>query len=147
MVKVDVKKGQISIEYLIIVGFVTFIVIGILGVALFYSGSISDKMIMTQVENFANKIISSSESVFYAGEPSKATITAFLPKGVDSIEIDESEDVLIITVQTNSGINKILFSSNVHIIENGDAPLSSSQGLKKIEIAANSTHAVIGLAT
>jgi len=133
------KSGQVSIEYLIIVGFVTFVVIGILGIALFYSGTIQDRIVITQVENFANKLVSSAESVFYAGEPSKATITVYLPEGVKSIVIDEDEDSIIIEVQTSSGVNKILFSSNVPI----SGTIDNNYGLKKIMVEAVGDEVVI----
>ena len=134
-----IKRGQTSIEYLLMVGFITFIIIGILGIAFFYSSSIKDRIKIIQMNNFANKIISTSESVFYAGEPSKATITAHLPDGVESISINEAEDLLIISLQTSSGTTTNAFSSNVPI----SGSLTSSSGLKKIEIRAEANNIVI----
>lgn len=131
------KKAQAGIEYLIVVGFVTFIVIGILGIAFFYSNSVRDKIKTTQLSNFANKLISTCESVFYAGEPSKATITAYLPENVDSIEILDNE--LIFTYQTSTGVNKISFSSNVPI----SGTLGSSSGLRRIQVLAQQNQVVI----
>ncbi len=129
------KKAQISFEYLIIMGFLTFVIIGVLGIAFFYGNSIKDRIKITQMNNFANKIISTSESVFYAGHPSKATITAYLPENVNEIIIDtdaSGESYLFISIQISSGTTKTAFSSNVPI--SGD--LTASQGLKKIEIKA-----------
>ena len=128
------KSAQISMEYMILVGFITFIIIGLLGIGLFYSGSIKDRVKFTQVNNYANKIISTSESIFYAGEPSKATITAYLPESVTEIYVDETEDSLVISVQLSSGITKRAFSSNVPI--SGSGTFSVSSGLKKIVIIA-----------
>lgn len=135
------KLAQISTEYLIIVGFVTFVVIGILAVAFFYSGMIKDKLKITQVNNYANKIISTAESVFYHGEPSKATISAYLPDNIKDIEILDNS--LVISIQLSSGLNRIAFSSNVPIVENVAAPLTHYQGTKNIEVVANSTDAII----
>lgn len=140
MAQFNKKRAQSSMEFLILMGFLTFIIIGILGVGYFYSGTISDRIKSSQVENFANKIISTSETVFYAGYPSKATISAHLPKNVNEIEI--TNDTIIITYYSTSGQNKISFSSNVPILE-GSSALSSTSGIKNIVIAANSTHAVI----
>jgi len=126
------SKAQIGIEYMIIAGFVTFIVIVILGLALAYGGSVKDSIRINHVNNYANKILSTSESVFYSGDPSKATISAYLPEGVSSVELI-GEDI-IITIQTNSGINKIAYSSSVPIFLSTN--LTSDIGLKKIEITA-----------
>ncbi|MCH7568388.1 MAG: hypothetical protein IIA87_03120 [Nanoarchaeota archaeon] len=128
------KRGQISVEYLIVVGFVTFLIVGILGVAFFYASGIRDEIKINQLNNFANKIISSSESVFYAGSPSKVTINAYLPAGVKVIEITSSE--LIFDIEISSGLNRISFSSNVPLDDTQGSSLSVSEGLKRIEIAA-----------
>lgn len=134
------KSAQISVEYLIIVGFITFVLIGIIGIAFFYSGSIRDSIKMNQVSSLASKIISSSERVFYAGEPSKTVVSGYLPEGVDEIQIIENS--LIFTVETGSGISKISFSSNVPIL----GTLESSKGLKKIKIEAKENHVEISKA-
>jgi len=134
------KDAQISMEYLIIVGFVTFIIVAILGIALFYSGSIKDRIKINQVNNYANKIISTAESVFYAGSPSRATITCYLPQSVEDVEILGND--LILTVSTSSGINKIAFPSKVPSSE-GSETLSHTQGLKKIKLQAEKTQVVI----
>lgn len=134
------NKAQVSIEYLIIVGFVTFVVMVIIGIALFYSGTIKDKIKENQINNFANKIISTAESVYYSGAPSKATISCYIPNSVKNIKIEEYD--LIIEFSSSSGINKIAFSSRVPI----SGTLSTSQGLKKIKIEAQSDKVIISQA-
>jgi len=131
----DGKRGQISVEYLIVVGFVTFIIISILAVALLYSSAISDRIRYNQISNFANKVISNAESVFFAGEPSKTTITAHLPGGVQSVTIVEDNGIslLVFVVESSSGTSTTAFPSDVPI-EPGI--LSNSEGTKRLEIIA-----------
>jgi len=136
-----IKSGQISVEYLIVIGFITFVVISTLGIALFYSGSIKDRIKATQINNYANKLTSTAESVFYAGYPSKATVTCYLPDNAKDIEVLTNE--LVITFQTSSGTNKISFASNVPMLENATAQLTTSQGLKKIQVEAQQTQVLI----
>lgn len=131
------KKSQISIEYIIIVGFVTFVLIGILGFAYFYSGNIKDRIKIIQLNNFGNKIISTAESVFYYGNPSKATISVYLPEGVT--EIDISENSLFIASYTSTGLQKSSFSSKVPI----EGSISASSGIKKIEVIAEESRVSI----
>ncbi len=135
------RKGQVSIEYLIIVGFVTFVVMSIIGIAFYYSGTMKGKIKENQVTEFANKLILTSESVYYSGEPSKATINVYLPEGVSEIRIESNE--LVIQYGTSSGENIISFSSKVPVEENSTAQISQSQGLKKIEIKAQSDKVII----
>ena len=136
-----IKKSQIGIEYLLIVGFVTFAIIVVLGLALAYSGSIRDEMRMSHVNNFANKIIAASESVYYSGTPAKSTISVYLPEGVASVEINEDEDMMVVEVQSSTGLNRIAFQSKVSLLQGAD--LTASSGSKKIEITASNEGAVI----
>ena len=124
------SKSQIGIEYIIIVGFVTFILIGLLSLAFLYSGSIKDRIKLVQVNNFANKVLSSAETVFYYGEPSKATISVYLPEGV--INITVIGRTLYIETQTSAGIERNGFQSKVPI--SGD--ITISPGIKKIKLIA-----------
>jgi uncharacterized protein (UPF0333 family) len=124
------KHSQISLEYIIILGFVMIVLMGILGIALFYSGSIKDRIKITQVNNFANKIISTAEGVYYYGEPSKATISVYLPEGIKEISI--SQNNLFITTQVSSGVEKSSFTSKVPIEGN----ITASSGIKKVVIRA-----------
>ncbi|MFH1291254.1 MAG: hypothetical protein ABIH79_01730 [archaeon] len=141
MVSFKEKNAQSSMEFLILMGFLTFVIIGILGIGYSYSGTTNDRIKSGQINSFANKIISTSETVFYAGEPSKATISVRLPDGVQDIEI--INDTLVITYYLATGQNKISFSSNVPIAESSTEEISSVSGIKNLIIVANSTHAVI----
>ena len=125
-----IKKGQISVEYLVVVGFVTFLVIGVLGVAVYYSAQLRDSIKFYQLENYAEKIVSGAESVFYSGEPSRVTITAYLPAGVQSVEI--IEDQIVVSISTANGVAKSAYKSNVPI--SGD--LSENEGVKRNQIIA-----------
>lgn len=126
----SIEKGQISTEYLIVVGFVIFVIVSILGIGYLYSGKIEDKIKANQLESFANKLISSAESVYFSGEPSKLTINAYLPSGVEKIDILEKE--ILFEVTTTSGLNKISYSSDVPL----SGAITNSEGVKRIVITA-----------
>lgn len=131
------RNAQVSMEYLVIMGFVTLAITINLGIAFIYSANIQDKIKLTQIENFGNKIISSAESIFYYGEPSKSTISAYLPKEVKEIIISDNE--LFLTIQLSSGLNKLSFPSDVPISGN----ISIVSGVQKIEIIADNEKANI----
>lgn len=134
------KRGQISFEYMILVGFVTFIIISTLALAYIYSGSIKDQIKDSQINNYAKKIVATAEKVFYQGEPSKATISVYLPDGVEDVSIYQNN--IFVTLQTSSGTEKISFSSDVPI----EGTLLSGMGIKKIEIKAEEDSVVISQA-
>ncbi len=131
------KKSQIGIEYLIIVGFVTFAIISILTLAYIYSNQIKDKIKLNQVESFVLQLISSSESVFFAGEPSKTTIKLYLPEGVESITINT--DNIIVTTRVNSGNNVRVFDSKVPL----SGSVSATEGTKILSLEAKADSVLI----
>jgi uncharacterized protein (UPF0333 family) len=131
------NRGQISLEYLILVGFVTFIIISTLAIAYLYSGSINDRIKVSQINNFAKKIVSTSERVFYQGEPSKATISVYLPDGVQDVSFFQNN--LFVTLLTSSGTEKISISSDVPV----EGSITSGMGIKKIEIRAEENKVIV----
>ncbi|MBI2448942.1 hypothetical protein HYV49_01460 [Candidatus Pacearchaeota archaeon] len=124
-------RAQASIEYMILIGFVTFGIISIVVIALFYSAVVRDEIKNNQISVFANKIITESERVFYAGSPSKRTVLVYIPEGVQAIEINDKS--LIINYTDRTGATSVKeFTSNVNIT--GSVP--TSPGLKRLTITA-----------
>ena len=130
-------KSQAGVEYMIILGFVTFAVISILIMAYFYSDQIRDRLRLNQVESFANQLVNSAESVFFAGEPSKTTVRLYLPEGIKSIEI--TSDAIIINTHLSSGDNLRAFDSKVPL----QGTISISEGIKKLSIEAKENYVLI----
>ena len=84
----------------------------IVTLAFFYTNSSQDNVRISQVTNFGNKIISSAETVFYSGEPSKTTISTYLPEGVENITIAENTlyvSVLLLCIISNSKLTSQRF--------------------------------------
>jgi hypothetical protein len=131
------KNAQIGMEYLMIIGFLTFVLISTLGIAMYHNNTIRDMISSRQVASMSNKIVSAAESVFYAGEPSKVTIVSYIPKGISDISI--AENTIFVTFQTSSGINKVSFPSNVPIT----GTISTVSGLRNIIIEATSSSIII----
>ncbi len=130
-------KGQSGIEYLIITGFVTLAVTTILIAAYFYIGISRDRIRINQIETIATKIISSAESVFFAGEPSQTTITIYMPQGIKNIEFNEKN--LIITFSTSTGTMKRAFSSRVTL----EGSIQVGEGSRKLLIKAQPDKVII----
>jgi len=152
------KRGQISVEYLIVVGFILFVVVGLLAVAFLYVASVQSQLRSNQIDNYGNKIVTAAENVFFSGYPSQVTINAFLPGGVTKTIIikDPVEDIyfLQITYESNAGESTILYSSDVPLdttgegaylvlsCENGGTGFCD-EGVKRIEIKAGQNNVKI----
>jgi hypothetical protein len=126
----DAKKSQVSVEYITIVGFVTIVLISLLLIAVSYSNVAKDQMRYIQTEAYAKKVISSAETVYYSGSPSKAAITAYLPEGVQAVELIDNQ--IVFSLNSKNGMVRNAYSSDVPLEGN----LSSSYGIKKIKLEA-----------
>jgi uncharacterized protein (UPF0333 family) len=124
------KRGQIGVEYMIIIGFVTFAITVILIFAYFYSDQVKDKIRMNQIENFGLQVVNSAESVFYSGEPSKSTVRYYLPDGVTGINI--TENYLVIEVSTSTGVNRIAYESRVPL----NGTIEPGEGIRVLVLEA-----------
>ena len=131
------KRGQISTEYMMVVSFLTFIILATLGIAFYYSAQMKDTIKFNQLESFSQKIITISESIFYSGDPSRTTTTAYLPEGVNNISFVNPD--LIFNVSTSSGENIIAYKSNVNLT----VDISTSSGMKKLYLNATETHVIV----
>lgn len=132
------EKSQVGVEYLIVVGFISFAIISILALSYFYSGQIKDRIRLNQIEGFASQLIGFSESVFFAGEPSMKTVRLYLPDGVDSIEIN-SNNIVIITTVSGGGQNKRAYESKVPLQGN----ITFTEGIKKLSLEAKQNYVLI----
>lgn len=133
------KRGQVGIEYMMIVGFVTLAIMSILVFAMFYSDKIKDRIRLNQVESFATQLLNSAETVFFAGEPSKTSVSLYLPDGVEVITVNT--DYLYLEIRTSSGLNKRVFPSNVPL----SGFITNTQGIKKLSLTAQADFLVISL--
>jgi len=132
-----VKKAQTGIEYVIVFSFVTFVIISVSGIAYVYSGLSKDKLKSNQVESMATEIISASETVFFAGEPSATRISVVVPQGI--INISVTSGGIEIVSSSSSGENLRFFESRVPLKGN----VSSTEGRRTLNIQAKDTYVLV----
>ena len=134
---INKKRGQISTEYLMIVSFVVFFIIVVSGIAFFYASEIRETIKFRQIESFSNKTTSLAESVYFSGEPSRTTMTGYLPEGVVNIEISGND--IIYDVSAIGGEAKIAYSSSVALEGN----ITTNSGVKKLYLTARTNDVMI----
>jgi len=123
-------RAQLSIEYLIIIGFAFLITVPLTILFLLESNSTSDTVSIAQAQQVAQKIISAAEAIGYSGEPCFTTLKVSMPKNVDSVIISEQE--LTIKLKIQSGISDVVEFSAVNLTGN----MSSVAGMHFIRIEA-----------
>lgn len=107
------RNAQVSMEYVIIVGFILVIMIPLILIFYEHTSSTNEQVITSQVDKIAKKVVDSAESVYYLGEPSKTRIKVYMPTNVEDVIINDYE--IVFKVKTRSGITDISQLSSVNI--------------------------------
>jgi uncharacterized protein (UPF0333 family) len=83
-------RAQISMEFLLVVGFAFLMTVPL--VIIFYqqSESINTQVTSSQLDKVASEVRDAADEVYYLGSPSKKTVTIYMPKGVNSIAINNN---------------------------------------------------------
>jgi len=121
-------KAQVSMEYLIIVGFVAAITIPLILIFSTHSTEMNENIISNQADHIASKIVDTAESVYYLGESSKITFRVQMPRKIHSITIGNNE--VVIAIKKINGIDEVVKYSPIPI--NGS--ISSTAGIRNIVV-------------
>ena len=122
------KKAQVSMEYMIIIAFVTAIIIPLIVVFTMHSSALNEQVIDNQVNQIANRIIENVESVYYLGNTCKLSFTINIPKNVEDIVISGRE--IVFYLKQHNGISEIVRMSTIPM----NGTIKHSAGLHNIVI-------------
>ena len=125
------SKAQVSVEYIIIMGFVAVISIPLMVIYYDYTTASNEEIISRQIFQVAQKIVDAAESVYYLGEPSQTTLKVHIPNQIAEATIEQGKEV-IFKMRTKTGIADIVQVSSVNIT--GTLPIT--QGIHYITIKA-----------
>ena len=87
MIKRGMRKAQVSMEFLMVVGLALMMTLPL--IVLFYqqSENLNTGILDSQIDKVASEIRDAADEVYYLGYPSKKTVTIYVPEGVNSISI------------------------------------------------------------
>jgi hypothetical protein len=125
------KRGQVSIEFITVFGFIFLMMIPLIIIFFDQSGNVQDAIAENHIRNIEIKITDKAETVYYSGEPSKATFKAYFPERIESISIN-SRRILFGYRRWKGDISTIEYTSLVNI----SGSLSTNPGIHYIEIEA-----------
>jgi uncharacterized protein (UPF0333 family) len=123
-------RGQSSMEYLIITGISFLFLFAIMVVAYYQSATFSTDVAGAQVQKVGNQIVDAADIAYYAGPPTKKTITVYFPDHIKTITI--SEQTIIFLMEGNGGA----YEYPVFAATNMTGSLGSFKGLHTITITA-----------
>ena len=124
------KEAQISVEYMVIIGFVTVITIPLIIIYYTFTQESNEEITSSQISQISKKIVDAAESVYYMGEPSQTTLRINMPDNVLSANLSSGKEV-VFKVRSGRGEADIVASSSVRI--NGSLPVDEGTYTLKIK--------------
>lgn len=125
-------KAQVGVEYLMIMGFVSLMVVPLVVIYFTSVQDSGDEINGRQAINIARKVADAAESVYYLGEPSQTTLKVVIPPNVQSAVINNTE--IIFRMKGKNGISDLVQVSSVNLT----GSLPSSNGMHTITVKAES---------
>lgn len=122
------RKAQVAMEYLIIIGFVTLITIPLVIIFQQHSKTTSEQISSAEIYQISKRISDSAETVYYLGKPSKTTLKVYFPPGIESINISGNE--IIFWMHSSAGSDEVVIYSPVNL----SGSVSTHQGIHYLSI-------------
>jgi uncharacterized protein (UPF0333 family) len=86
------KRAQVSLEYTLVIGMIILTLTIAVAVAFYYASSAKGQIRMNQVDKIGKKVSETSDSIYYLGVPSKATIELIMPDQVKNALLVRAQD-------------------------------------------------------
>lgn len=123
-------KSQVSVEYMLIMGFAALMTLPLLLIYYTYSADTSDSVATSQAMQIARKIVDASETVYYLGKPSQTTLKLNFPDNIASTNLSNKE--VVFKVKIKNGVTDVVQVSSVNM----SGTLPTSQGIHIITVKA-----------
>jgi len=130
-------KSQVSVEYMLVMGFAALMTVPLLLIYYTYSSDSSESVATSQALQIARRIVDASESVYYLGSPSQTTLKLNFPDRISSINLSNKE--LVFKIKTRNGITDIVQVSAVNM----SGSLPTSQGVHIVTVTAQDNNVQI----
>jgi hypothetical protein len=156
-----VGRGQVSIEYMIILGLTLAAIIPAVFFIYNYVQSSNEDVIKTQINNIGKNIVDQAAEVYALGAGNRATVRMNVPEEVKNITLSEGKE-LAVRYAAKSGLGESVFFSDIPMrvlfdesknpcspyCENGSiSNLTYLQGSKKFQVESNGTMVIIKIVT
>lgn len=111
------RKAQIAVEYILIMGFVLFVLMSAMYIFRGYAISSMDRIIENKVDIVAHALIDNAREIYYLGEGSKKIVTVEMPEqvvNITALNVD-GEYYLIFNITISTGQKELFYESDVQI--------------------------------
>lgn len=131
------RCGQVSMEYLIVMGFVFAMLVPLTIIYMQQSEGLEETVAISTASKISKEIIDTAEEMYYKGPPSKTTIKVTFPKRITHANIYSKEITFNVTGDKRS--NLIAYPSEVNL----SGSLKIFSGVHNIEIESKGDYVLI----
>ncbi|MBR9703294.1 hypothetical protein GOV10_04610 [Candidatus Woesearchaeota archaeon] len=131
------RRGQVAIEYLLVVMFAFIMIIPL--IIAFYSESarFHDEVTSAQITQVKDALLKAVEEVYYLGPPSKQTLSLRFPEQIKSTAV--TGDTIIFTVMSSSGTYELVG----YAVTDVSGAIGTFDGIHTITVIATETSVLI----
>lgn len=128
------SRAQVALEYMMIFSFVLAALIPL--IVLFYhrSSDIAIQVTSRQAQTVGQALVDRAESVYYLGEPSKATIRVYMPEGVEKVNL--TNKAVVFTIRSPAGLSEIVIPTVVNL----SGSVKKSAGIHFLTVESKGTY-------
>ncbi len=127
------SKAQISMEFLLVIGFAFLMTIPLIVIFYQQSESLTTDITASQIDKVASEIRDAADEVYYLGPPSKKTITVYFPEGIKQVNITNNTITFVVS---SSGGN---FDLVKWAATNLTGTLKTHKGIHQVTVEAQNT--------
>ncbi|MBC8494872.1 hypothetical protein H8D36_01835 [archaeon] len=123
-------KGQVSVEFLIIMAFAFILIIPVLILFLIETNNINQDVTAAQVNKLADELLDAVDNVYYLGAPTQKTLNIYIP--------DYVEEAMFVGNQIRFNVSPGAFSYIIvrAAATNITGSLNTNNGMHSIKITA-----------
>jgi hypothetical protein len=137
------RLGQVSIEFLMIVGFALLMTLPLFYLFFKQTEQINTEISAGQVDKVASELRDAADEVYYLGVPSKKTLTIYLPEQVQNITFSNSNisGSMVFTVDSVGGDYEVVKWTVGNI--SSSSSISPTSGIHHIYVEAQASDILI----
>jgi hypothetical protein len=103
------KKGQVSVEYMLVIGFMFLLLTPLLILYAQTQQDTTDRLVEAQLSKAGHAFRDTAERVYYAGEPAQEQLTVQFPPNIRNVSLVNTS--IIFTVQGGGGTYELPIST------------------------------------
>lgn len=143
----DLRKGQVAIEHLLIVGIAIFVLIPAVMLFYNYARGSNEDVVKNQIGRIGDQITNNADIAYMLGKDTRITLKVNIPEAVENIYVQQGE--LVADFSTMGGNNSLIFFPDARIkgIDEGPAQQNISNpfhtGFMKIQLESKGDYVLI----